>query len=188
MFNQTKSFKISSDSQAALFSQTCSGPSTTVQLQSTATRSTDMVATGVAKRNPAASTTTAKQTDAEKKLRFIEEVTADVDAVQERVLADILARNAETEYLARCGLAGATDRATFRAKVPMVTYDGTRTCSLTSGGSSTATAHPSCRRVLSPSSSPSPAPARRAASASSCLSSTMCSTAASSCIASSCQS
>jgi auxin responsive GH3 family protein len=83
-----------------------------------------MVAIGVAKRNPAASTTTtAKETDAEKKLRFIEEVTADVDAVQERVLADILARNAETEYLAKCGLAGATDRATFRAKVPMVTYE-----------------------------------------------------------------
>jgi auxin responsive GH3 family protein len=83
-----------------------------------------MVAIGVAKRNPAASTTTtAKETDAEKKLRFIEEVTAEVDAVQERVLADILARNAETEYLAKCGLAGATDRATFRAKVPMVTYE-----------------------------------------------------------------
>jgi len=82
-----------------------------------------MVAIGVAKRNPAAPTTTAKETDAEKKLRFIEEVTADVDAVQERVLADILARNAEMEYLAKCGLAGATDRATFRVKVPMVTYE-----------------------------------------------------------------
>lgn len=62
------------------------------------------------------------ETDAEK-LRFIEEMTTDVDAVQERVLAQILGRNAESEYLTRCGLAGATDRATFRAKVPMATYE-----------------------------------------------------------------
>ena len=60
--------------------------------------------------------------DAEK-LRFIEEMTSNVDAVQERVLAEILARNAGTEYLARCGLAGATDRAAFRARVPVVTYE-----------------------------------------------------------------
>ncbi|XP_021301992.1 probable indole-3-acetic acid-amido synthetase GH3.8 isoform X2 [Sorghum bicolor] len=61
------------------------------------------------------------ETDADK-LRFIEEVTADVAAVQERVLAEILSRNADAEYLStRCG--GATDRATFRAKVPMVTYE-----------------------------------------------------------------
>ncbi|CAD6243296.1 unnamed protein product [Miscanthus lutarioriparius] len=62
-------------------------------------------------------------TDADR-LRFIEEVTADVDAVQQRVLAEILAHNADAEYLAtRCGLAGATDHSTFRAKVPMVTYE-----------------------------------------------------------------
>ncbi|KAG0550629.1 hypothetical protein BDA96_01G354600 [Sorghum bicolor] len=60
--------------------------------------------------------------DAEK-LRFIEEMTSDVDAVQERVLAEILARNAGTEYLARCGLAGATGRDAFRARVPVVTYE-----------------------------------------------------------------
>ncbi|TVU46495.1 hypothetical protein EJB05_06035, partial [Eragrostis curvula] len=36
---------------------------------------------------------------------------------------EILGRNAETEYLARCGLAGATDRAAFRARVPVVTYE-----------------------------------------------------------------
>ncbi|CAL4904375.1 unnamed protein product [Urochloa decumbens] len=66
----------------------------------------------------------AKEMDAEKKLGFIEEMTTDVDAVQERVLQEILARNAEAEYLAnKCGLAGATDRATFRAKVPMVEYE-----------------------------------------------------------------
>ncbi|KAF8779712.1 hypothetical protein HU200_002294 [Digitaria exilis] len=57
------------------------------------------------------------------KLRFIKEVTTDADAVQERVLAEILARNADAEYLLKCGLAGATDRATFRAKVPMVEYE-----------------------------------------------------------------
>ncbi|CAL4989761.1 unnamed protein product [Urochloa decumbens] len=71
--------------------------------------------------SPASSTATL--VDAEK-LRFIEEMTTNVDAAQERVLAEILSRNADAEYLAtKCGLAGATDRATFRAKVPMVTYD-----------------------------------------------------------------
>jgi auxin responsive GH3 family protein len=50
-------------------------------------------------------------------------MTSDVDAVQGRVLAEILARNAGTEYLARCGLAGATDRDAFRARVPVVTYE-----------------------------------------------------------------
>lgn len=60
--------------------------------------------------------------DAEK-LQFIEEMTTNVDAVQERVLAEILGRNGGTEYLKNCGLDGATDRATFRAKVPVVSYD-----------------------------------------------------------------
>ena len=60
--------------------------------------------------------------DAEK-LRFIEEMTSDVDSVQERVLAEILARNAGTEYLRNCGLDGSTDRAMFQAKVPVVSYD-----------------------------------------------------------------
>ncbi|KAL6870602.1 hypothetical protein ACP4OV_014450 [Aristida adscensionis] len=63
------------------------------------------------------------ETDAAK-LRFIEEITADVDAVQARVLSEILARNGAAEYLSRrCGLAGAADRAAFRAKVPVVTYE-----------------------------------------------------------------
>ncbi|KAL6883687.1 hypothetical protein ACP4OV_011101 [Aristida adscensionis] len=59
-------------------------------------------------------------------LRFIEEMTTDVDSVQERVLAEILGLNACTEYLGHCGLGGATDRATFRAKVPVVTYEDLR--------------------------------------------------------------
>ncbi|KAG9440324.1 hypothetical protein H6P81_020489 [Aristolochia fimbriata] len=45
------------------------------------------------------------------------------DEVQKRVLADILARNAGTEYLTRYGLGGATDRDAFKAKIPVVTYE-----------------------------------------------------------------
>ncbi|KAM0851956.1 hypothetical protein ACQ4PT_052086 [Festuca glaucescens] len=78
-------------------------------------------ALGSAVPSPAASES-ANAKDAEK-LRFIEEMTSDVDSVQERVLAEILARNAGTEYLSNCGLDGRTDRATFRAKVPVVSYD-----------------------------------------------------------------
>lgn len=64
----------------------------------------------------------ANERDAEK-LRFIDELTANADAVQEEVLAEILRRNADTEYLRRYGLEGATDRATFKSKVPVVTYE-----------------------------------------------------------------
>ncbi|XP_020196328.2 indole-3-acetic acid-amido synthetase GH3.8-like [Aegilops tauschii subsp. strangulata] len=48
-------------------------------------------------------------------------MTSNVDDVQERVLAEILSRNAATEYLRDCG--GPIDRATFRAMVPVVSYD-----------------------------------------------------------------
>ncbi|KAK3146925.1 hypothetical protein QOZ80_3BG0275130 [Eleusine coracana subsp. coracana] len=82
---------------------------------------TDMPA-ATALRAPGPAASAGSEKDAEK-LRFIEEMTSNVDAVQERVLAEILSRNAETEYLARCGLAGATDCAAFRAKVPVVTYE-----------------------------------------------------------------
>ncbi|KAJ4755531.1 Auxin-responsive GH3 family protein [Rhynchospora pubera] len=64
----------------------------------------------------------ANEKDAEK-LRFIEDMTMNTDAVQERVLAEILSRNAETEYLKRYKLDGATDRETFKAKLPVVTYE-----------------------------------------------------------------
>ncbi|KAG6470861.1 hypothetical protein ZIOFF_071941 [Zingiber officinale] len=57
------------------------------------------------------------------KLRLIEEVTENTDAVQGKVLAEILRRNAETEYLRRYGLDGATDRTAFKAKVPVVAYE-----------------------------------------------------------------
>ncbi|KAK0603173.1 hypothetical protein LWI29_002165 [Acer saccharum] len=58
-----------------------------------------------------------------KALHFIEEMTRNVDAVQERVLAEILSRNAETEYLRRFKLDGATDRDTFKSRIPIVTYE-----------------------------------------------------------------
>ncbi|VVA18313.1 PREDICTED: indole-3-acetic [Prunus dulcis] len=58
-----------------------------------------------------------------KALKFIEETTRNADLVQERVLAEILARNAETEYLKRYKLGGATDRETFKSKLPIISYE-----------------------------------------------------------------
>ncbi|KAK6159252.1 hypothetical protein DH2020_006566 [Rehmannia glutinosa] len=58
-----------------------------------------------------------------KALQFIEEMTRNADSVQENVLAQILTRNAQTEYLKGLNLNGATDRETFKSKVPMVTYE-----------------------------------------------------------------
>ncbi|MBA0576014.1 hypothetical protein Golob_023974, partial [Gossypium lobatum] len=58
-----------------------------------------------------------------KALQFIEEMTKNVDSVQERVLREILSRNAETEYLKRFSLNGATDRETFKSRIPVVTYE-----------------------------------------------------------------
>ena len=57
-----------------------------------------------------------------KALQFIEDMTRNVDGVQEHVLAQILSQNSETEYLKAFHLAGATDRQTFKSKIPMVTY------------------------------------------------------------------
>lgn len=58
-----------------------------------------------------------------KALQFIEEMTRNADAVQEKVLAEILTRNADTEYLKRFKLGGATDRKTFKSKLPVITYE-----------------------------------------------------------------
>lgn len=58
-----------------------------------------------------------------KALQFIEEMTRNAHSVQESVLAEILTRNAETEYLRRFELDGATDRETFKSKIPVVTYE-----------------------------------------------------------------
>lgn len=58
-----------------------------------------------------------------KALRFIEEMTRNADSVQEKVLGEILSRNADTEYLQRFMLFGATDRETFKSTIPMVKYE-----------------------------------------------------------------
>lgn len=58
-----------------------------------------------------------------KALRFIEEMTRNADAVQENLLAEILRRNADTEYLRRFNLGDATDRDTFKSKLPIITYE-----------------------------------------------------------------
>ncbi|KAJ7944481.1 putative Indole-3-acetic acid-amido synthetase GH3.3 [Quillaja saponaria] len=53
----------------------------------------------------------------------LEDMTRNLDSVQERVLAEILSRNAETEYLKRFHLDGATDRDSYKSRVPVVTYE-----------------------------------------------------------------
>ncbi|KAF1869288.1 hypothetical protein Lal_00020965 [Lupinus albus] len=58
-----------------------------------------------------------------KALQFIEDMTRNADTVQERVLAEILSRNAETEWLKRFKLGGATDRETFKSKIPVIMYE-----------------------------------------------------------------
>ncbi|XP_061340724.1 probable indole-3-acetic acid-amido synthetase GH3.1 [Gastrolobium bilobum] len=58
-----------------------------------------------------------------KALQFIEEMTRNADTVQERVLAEILSRNADTEYLKRFKLGGAADTETFKSKIPVITYE-----------------------------------------------------------------
>ncbi|KAJ6842441.1 putative indole-3-acetic acid-amido synthetase GH3.1 [Iris pallida] len=58
-------------------------------------------------------------------LDFIENVTANAGAVQERVLFEILSQNACAEYLHRHGLVGrsAADTDAFRRQVPLVAYE-----------------------------------------------------------------
>lgn len=58
-----------------------------------------------------------------KALQFIEEMTRNADFVQEKVLSEILSRNAHTEYLNRYKLNGATKRDVFKSEIPMVTYE-----------------------------------------------------------------
>ncbi|CAN4112132.1 unnamed protein product [Withania somnifera] len=50
-------------------------------------------------------------------------MTRNADAVQERVLNEILTRNSQTEYLKRFKLDGASDREAFKNKIPVVTYE-----------------------------------------------------------------
>ncbi|KAH0778222.1 hypothetical protein KY290_004649 [Solanum tuberosum] len=56
-------------------------------------------------------------------LQFIEEVTTNVDEIQRRVLAEILSRNANVEYLQCHDLNGHTDRETFKKVMPVITYE-----------------------------------------------------------------
>jgi auxin responsive GH3 family protein len=58
-----------------------------------------------------------------KALEFIENITRNADEVQAQVLAAILTRNADTEYLKRHGLSRQTDRETFKKCLPVITYD-----------------------------------------------------------------
>ncbi|KAJ6409511.1 hypothetical protein OIU84_009081 [Salix udensis] len=58
-----------------------------------------------------------------KALQFLEEMTRNADSVQEDVLAKILTQNADVEYLKRFNLDGATDRETFKSKIPMIRYE-----------------------------------------------------------------
>ncbi|XP_075671985.1 indole-3-acetic acid-amido synthetase GH3.6 [Castanea sativa] len=58
-----------------------------------------------------------------KTLHFIEDVTANADKVQERVLGEILTRNANVEYLVKHGLKGHNDRETFKKVIPVSTYE-----------------------------------------------------------------
>lgn len=58
-----------------------------------------------------------------KTLQFIEDVTSHADEVQKKVLAEILSRNANVEYLKRHGLQCHTDRETFKKLLPVITYE-----------------------------------------------------------------
>ncbi|KAI8557677.1 hypothetical protein RHMOL_Rhmol04G0028400 [Rhododendron molle] len=59
-----------------------------------------------------------------KTLQFIEDVTANADQVQNRVLAEILSRNTGVEYLNRLGVSGKNmDRETFKKLVPVIKYE-----------------------------------------------------------------
>lgn len=78
------------------------------------------VSTPVAASTPVANLEIEKHAKA---LQFIEDMTKNCDAVQERVIGEILGRNANTEYLQRFQLNGATDRDAYKAKVPIVTYE-----------------------------------------------------------------
>ncbi|KVH99098.1 GH3 auxin-responsive promoter [Cynara cardunculus var. scolymus] len=63
-----------------------------------------------------------------KSLQFIEDVTSNPDAIQQRILSEILTQNADVEYLHRHGLSGdTTDRETFKKLIPVVTYEDLHT-------------------------------------------------------------
>ncbi|XP_050209474.1 probable indole-3-acetic acid-amido synthetase GH3.1 [Mercurialis annua] len=59
-------------------------------------------------------------------LQLIEELTTNADSIQQKVLAEILEQNKGVEYLKRFELDGATDRETFKSKIPIITYEDIR--------------------------------------------------------------
>ncbi|KAF9618407.1 hypothetical protein IFM89_001130 [Coptis chinensis] len=75
------------------------------------------------RRTPAIDPAAATSEKDAKALQFIQEMTKNADSVQEKVLAQILTQNAHTEFLGRYKLGGATDRDTFKSKIPMITYE-----------------------------------------------------------------
>lgn len=56
-------------------------------------------------------------------LQFIEDVTNNAGEVQNKVINEILSRNAGVEYLQRYGFNGKIDHETFKKTIPIVTYD-----------------------------------------------------------------
>ncbi|KAJ8617824.1 hypothetical protein MRB53_014010 [Persea americana] len=58
-----------------------------------------------------------------KALELIEDVTRNADKVQKQVLAEILFRNANVEYLRRYGLDGRADQESFKKLLPVVAYE-----------------------------------------------------------------
>ncbi|WOL07651.1 putative indole-3-acetic acid-amido synthetase GH3.1 [Canna indica] len=74
---------------------------------------------------PPATAAGAVPNEHQKALEFIEHVTANADAIQHRVLTEILSQNAPAEYLHRHGLSGrgAADLAAFKRLIPVVTYE-----------------------------------------------------------------
>ena len=58
-----------------------------------------------------------------KALQFIEEITTNADSVQQKVLAEILNRNSDTEYLKRFQLSRTASRDEFKSNVRVVTYE-----------------------------------------------------------------
>ncbi|XP_027343655.1 indole-3-acetic acid-amido synthetase GH3.6-like [Abrus precatorius] len=71
----------------------------------------------------AGSNTSIIQDNNDRALKYIEEVTSSADEIQVKVLAQILSRSANVEYLQRHGLDSRTDKNTFKKVMPVVTYE-----------------------------------------------------------------
>ncbi|XP_073156570.1 indole-3-acetic acid-amido synthetase GH3.6-like [Henckelia pumila] len=56
-------------------------------------------------------------------MEYIENLTKNADEIQTKVLAEILSRNADVEYLKRHGLNRHTDREAFKKSIPVISYE-----------------------------------------------------------------